>query len=1550
MGVCLRRRYGVSIIYNVRNRVIALLLLLVMIFLSLPFYAFSVSTEDSGAQALEKQETEISPDHSKVSVLHNGAKKPSIVVGENQKETLTSFVTGITPTNRTWQILAPGTNTWVDIYGCNSNELLVGYALVGSMLNSDGIAYIRSAVVAEGVTYVSESVAISIEYSTGEGVEIESPAPMMMRSARAADSTEPELGTYTIVINYIFDNGGIAFEPYGASVAKGSDFAKSIKSPTVVGYEPFRRVDGEYVSAETVDIDIKNISENITINVIYEPAVVDFQVHHHLQDIYDDAYSPEPDYITYGKGLTGSLIGDGLAMTELELPGFSALAYEKLTIAADGSTVVEIRYDRNYYLVSFDMQGGFGVEPVYARYETLVGANVPTRHGYVFDGWQLTRYGNRAPTALESSKYDINSSTINIPDANLTYRARWITQLAGYTMVFWKENVEDNGFSYWGYLDGLTAMSGSYVDGADRISEVGGIDDEAAFTYSSALTDKHVLVEGDGSTIVNVYYTRNRYAITFKAKGLCVIPEKHTHSDECYDLVCSNGHTHTDECIPTLSCDIPEHTSHTDECIACGRDEHIHGTSCCGLTEHTHSTSCYSNVGNSASPKNPPTEVEDGYIFAVRSIIRYTYYIYIAGSWYSYSGRNVSSGDVIDPTCRYTPHTHGSEDCSCKLEEHRHSDACYGDDLHTHDLNNCYTYSCGAIDHVHTDGCRVLDCSIPTGHSHNNTCKSSSSTNTVKIVHRKYQENLEDIWPLTDDNGKVYNSGQRWSPSGSDTYSAVLVYIATMPAESFTLTLSESSNDTYTMKYYLEVLDGDPYDVSYNGKNYVLYTTVKANYNYLTKAEDFFDINGFYQHESNPKFSGNQIDINGGGTVNFYYGRIVDHYLEFQSNGIVLNSYTQYGIPYGANLKPYDFVPPYPESLEPGAYVFEGWYTSPGHFPGTEVNWNTLTMDEGDVLLYAKWSPITHTVKVYFDNTYSQQVGETQYVLHGNFAHNPTETLENGAYVFQGWFYTDVVDGVVEEKAFVFTGIPIVEDLKIYAKWSSHVTVNYTIHYVLFEDGTPIADPTVGSALAGNNKTFYAKAGDDLFDGYKTGYYPLTSSHTVTMSPELGENRVFEFKYVYVPSMPYLVRYLDEYGNSILEEKKVMDNNLSVVTETFIRVDNMMPDAYQKRLVLSASGNDSNGDGIYDENVITFNYSSDEEHAYYKVVHYIENIMSDGYREYRSEDAVGIIGNEYSISMLSLTGFSYNPEKTKVNGAFVPTVDQKVTATLTSEGLLIELYYDRVNVEYVVKYLESGTGNVLYPEKVAYGIYGGQVVEYAPGLTHIGYELVSDSVKLLQLSANAQLNVIEFYYKESTYSIKYTIVGSPDGGNLSLMSENIDAVSGIPTGSMPILNYGYHFVGWFFDENATYPVPAEWVNPVNNEIIPQNDGVWLENHVFYAKIDPDFTSLKISTVGCSDVDAGQVFIFKVQGTDALTSSVNLTVTVVGNGSITISSLPIGNYTVTELTDWSYRYTPDSVSKDISLSVLASNNSLVFSQIRTSTHWLDGNAGAVNNYN
>lgn len=109
---------------------------------------------------------------------------------------------------------------------------------------------------------------------------------------------------------------------------------------------------------------------------------------------------------------------------------------------------------------------------------------------------------------------------------------------------------------------------------------------------------------------------------------------------------------------------------------------------------------------------------------------------------------------------------------------------------------------------------------------------------------------------------------------------------------------------------------------------------------------------------------------------------------------------------------------------------------------------------------------------------------------------NAPEDPENGNYTFVGWFYDE--NGT--EKAFDFS-MPVNRDLNLYAKWSSNTLVEYKIHYRL-EDGTEIAPDTTGSGLAGTTKTFDAKGGTQLNEGYKTGYFPKTNSHSLTFDIE----------------------------------------------------------------------------------------------------------------------------------------------------------------------------------------------------------------------------------------------------------------------------------------------------------------------------------------------------------------------------------------------------------------------------------------------------------------
>jgi hypothetical protein len=102
--------------------------------------------------------------------------------------------------------------------------------------------------------------------------------------------------------------------------------------------------------------------------------------------------------------------------------------------------------------------------------------------------------------------------------------------------------------------------------------------------------------------------------------------------------------------------------------------------------------------------------------------------------------------------------------------------------------------------------------------------------------------------------------------------------------------------------------------------------------------------------------------------------------------------------------------------------------------------------------------------------------------------------------------------------------------------------------------------------------------------------------------------------------------------------------------------------------------------------------------------------------------------------------------------------------------------------------------------------------------------------------------------------------------------------------------------------------------------------------------------LKITKTGWDDTDENQTFIFRV--TDP--NNFSLDVTIVGDGSAIIKDLPTGTYTVTELTDWSWRYVPTPESVQVESSAAVNGVAQVdFSNTRSKTYWLSGDSYCEN---
>lgn len=1117
----------------------------------------------------------------------------------------------------------------------------------------------------------------------------------------------PTPTTYAILINYQFTDGRQAAPSWSATVATGSTYTQDIQSPVVVGYTP----------SETV-VHV-NTSEAKTYTVTYQAAEVDFTVKHNQQNVSNDEYTLADTETK--KGFTESAVGAGLAKTDYT--GFYSLLYDTTTkIAADGSTVVEVYYDRYYYLMNFDLDGGYGVEPIYARYGAPISVDTPTKPGYTFESWTPS-----IPTVM--------------PDHNTSYKASWKIGESGFTVVFWYENANDNGYSVAGTYKPANVAPGTEKKSDDYKNQSFTGRDTKHFTYNAAKAET-VTVKGDGSTVLNVYYTRNTYTLKFRV----------------------------------LDCD--------------------------------------------------------------------------------------------------------------KWLFHSHSDKCY---------------------------------------------------KVIKSITAKYQADIHGNFPIKDGNDTIW-----WNvPQGTETYGnsdeqRYLGSIDTMPGENITFEKKDSESGA-KIYYYVETINGAAGDTAYKGRNYKQYKVIDLDYSgstSLTYREEFHPITGFTQGDSNPYLPKN-------GSV----GMKETNYLYYTRNSYNLKfyNYNAYvdgkggSVQYEAPLSGYYFAPEYPANLEKNAYVFDGWYTTAGCYEGSKADLNTMTMPASDVILYAKWVPKTHTVKAYQTKD-ALENGEDALHTYDNVPHGTTVTPtpadpKRDPYKFVGWFY---ISDTGEEKAYNFS-MPVNRDLDLYAKWSSNTLMKFEVRYEL-EDGTEIAPPFTGSALAGSTKTFNAKTGTQLNKDYQSGYFPKVSSHSITIDIADASKNKYTFVYVAKDEVEYTVRYLDKTtGKPVVVDgvptpDKVVKTRDAVVTETFKQITGYAPDAYQKQLVLAAENNE-----------IIFWYVKDDAHAPVRVIHWQQNLEGDGYTERQSSTNLnGVIGTEYSEEPLTIAGFRYNVEKSNAKGA------------LTAEGLVLNLYYDRIEYPYEFRFVEKDRD----PEKqladsvTGSARYQAQVTQTAKTIP--GYTLVSTENQAIHIAiedgTTAVKNVKIFYYTEQTVDIKYKVVG-PDGcGTLDNYQDvQLKVTTGEVKGSAPTAADGFKFVGWYKDEDCTQPVDADWVkdskltpDKTKNYGTAEKPVMGYEAATYYAKFEYDVADLTITKQGWEGIDEGQSFIFDVTGPNGYSKRV----VVNGNGSVIIKGLKIGTYTVTEVTNWSWRYAADSSSQSIELKP-AVTNAVTFVNTRSNHKWLGGDAYSKN---
>lgn len=195
------------------------------------------------------------------------------------------------------------------------------------------------------------------------------------------------------------------------------------------------------------------------------------------------------DYEPNGKVVTGWTANDAVFTAD--------------TVVSADTYVYPVTED--CYWVTFNTTGG---SMVASRSVTkgdtlnLRGVTAPTRTGYSFKGWSTTADGANVVNSIA-------------PTADTTLYAVWEGDNVTYTVVYWGENpnntaTENIPFDTLLGTESKTAKVGTTVTGSASTASNNTI--KNYFTYHSS---DSAVVKADNSTVINVYYTRQSFRVTF---------------------------------------------------------------------------------------------------------------------------------------------------------------------------------------------------------------------------------------------------------------------------------------------------------------------------------------------------------------------------------------------------------------------------------------------------------------------------------------------------------------------------------------------------------------------------------------------------------------------------------------------------------------------------------------------------------------------------------------------------------------------------------------------------------------------------------------------------------------------------------------------------------------------------------------------------------------------------------------------------------------------------------------------------------------------------
>ena len=315
-------------------------------------------------------------------------------------------------------------------------------------------------------------------------------------------SIQPEAPTHT----YIFQAGGVEI---GKQIIKHNELLKDPGVPSAPAGQRFVRWDPAVSFGMPVSV---TQTQTITVQAIFETVYTVYFKHDGRTVATKELTDTQPSVSTgdvlvpvgADEKLTGWYIGEKRyeTVSKANFPAGS----DTLTLTA--------KVDKGHW-IHFDSAGGSYVAPQFVTGNTIQPAN-PARPGFSFEGWYE-----------ESEKQFTFGNQLT---SNITLTAHWRSNTSTkYTVIHWQEKADESGWSLH-ETETKTGGTGAQTAAASK-----------SYPGFTAQTITQQTINGDGSTIVNVYYKRNVYDVKFFTIKYAWLSGKYVKDKEIYCITAKYG-------------------------------------------------------------------------------------------------------------------------------------------------------------------------------------------------------------------------------------------------------------------------------------------------------------------------------------------------------------------------------------------------------------------------------------------------------------------------------------------------------------------------------------------------------------------------------------------------------------------------------------------------------------------------------------------------------------------------------------------------------------------------------------------------------------------------------------------------------------------------------------------------------------------------------------------------------------------------------------------------------------------------------------------------